>query len=201
MRGRIYQVLNRPAIFALCGRIAAPGGREILTRRIADIVSCQGREGPLLDIGCGPESWLERARLPQPFGLDINPHYVKVYNRRCSLGVVGSATRLPFPNASFAGVWSVGLLHHLPDTMALEAVSEAWRVCRMGGYCAILDAVKPVSVWRRPVAALIRHLDRGEFMRTGEQLLGLLSQVCGWQTARSTYAATGLELLINIARK
>jgi hypothetical protein len=29
----------------------------------------------------------------------------------------------------------------------------------------------------------------------------LLPQVGEWQTSRSTYAATGLELLINIARK
>jgi hypothetical protein len=76
--------------------------------------------------------------------------------------------------------------------------SEAVRVCRPGGYCEILDAVKPVSYWRRPVAALIRRLDRGEFMRSSEELLSLLSRVGEWRSTRLTQAATGLELVGNI---
>jgi SAM-dependent methyltransferase len=95
--------------------------------------------------------------------------------------------------------WSIGLLHHLPD--ALVTISEAVRVCRPGGYCAILDAVKPVSYWTRPVTALIRRLDRGEFVRSSEELLSLLSRVGEWRSTRLTYAATGLELLVNIANK
>ena len=59
------------------------------------------------------------------------------------LAVAGSAVALPFSNASFNGVGSFGLLHHLPDDAARQAVTEMFRVCRSSGYIATFDAVLP----------------------------------------------------------
>jgi hypothetical protein len=58
------------------------------------------------------------------------------------------------------------------------------RVCHPDGYVAILDAVLPRSVWERPVAAFIRRLDRGAFIRSEEAMRALLPGSSKWKSTR-----------------
>jgi SAM-dependent methyltransferase len=135
-----------------------------------------------------------------PFGLDINPAYVAAYQKLGSAGVVASAMQVPFRDYSFAGVWSIGLLHHLDDGAVTKILSEALRVTRAEGYVAILDAVIPVA-GRRPLAAMLRRWDRGKFMRSEQSLKGLLPNRETWRCDRFTAAATGLEMLACVCNK
>jgi SAM-dependent methyltransferase len=148
-----------------------------------------------VDVGCGPQSWLFRVGL-QPIGVDVSLSYLHEYAQRGAEAVAASAAALPLAAASCDGVWSVGLLHHLPDALAAAAVREMVRVCRPGGYVAIFDAVLPDPRWRRPLAYLIRRGDRGRFMRQEGALRALLPATTAWRCERFTYAATGLEGLL-----
>jgi SAM-dependent methyltransferase len=195
-----YRVLNHPLAYNAAQRVFAPGGEASLTNYIASLTDALVTDGPLLDVGCGPRSWLWRVGL-RPVGVDIEPAYVDAYIRAGGQATLGSADAIPHGDASFAGVWSIGVLHHLADAMVAGAIGEAIRVCRPGGYVAMLDAVLPTSPWRRPLAAFIRRLDRGRHMRQEGALRSLLDPFGRWHYTRFTYSATGLEMLACLHRR
>jgi ubiquinone/menaquinone biosynthesis C-methylase UbiE len=131
-----------------------------------------------------------------PIGLDISFLYSAVYQASGETAITGSATELPFTDNIFDSVWTIGVLHHLPDPEARLMILEMHRVCRPGGYIAVFDAVLPCSPWRRPLAYLVRKLDRGKFMRTQSELEALLPDRLPWTVNRFTYAINGLEMLL-----
>lgn len=200
MRDLIYSVLDRPWLYNLATSVLAPGAEAAVKQKMSALLARLPSGEPLLDIGCGPYSWLNGLGV-KPVGLDLNPQYMAAHDSAETPGVVASADSIPFKAASFAGVWSIGLFHHLPDEVALGALNEAKRVCRDGGYIAILDAVLPESVLRRPIAAAIRRMDRGEFMRKEARWRALLGSTGTWECERFTYSRTGLEMLVSVLRK
>lgn len=193
-RARIYNLLSWPWIYRLSQRILAPGAvkriTEELSRRLAKLPPAER----ILDVGCGPASLLWTVN-QQPIGLDFSLTYVKEYRRHGGEAFVGSADRLPFADASFDGVFTIGLLHHLSDEQAAKCITEMLRVCRPGGYVLVVDAVLPEPYWRRPLAWAIRMLDRGSFMRHECELAALLPSPNNWEKCRATYSLTGLESL------
>lgn len=200
MEERIYSALDKPLFYRLAQKIFAPGARASLIAHLRTITQSLPPRTNLLDVGCGPESWLFAVGL-KPTGLDLTESYVAEWIKRGDRAVVGSADELPFAAKSFEGVWSIGLLHHLPDETVRKVMQECVRVCQHNdGYLVILDAVKPRVAWRRPLAWLIRRMDRGQFMRTEGQLRSLLHKDYEWSVRRITYALTGLELLVCVCR-
>jgi SAM-dependent methyltransferase len=196
----LHGILENPAIYRMAQWIFAPGAEMVLTRHLRRLLNELPPQADLLDVGCGPESWLFRFGL-MPTGLDISERYVAEWQKRGARATVGSADALPFPDRSFGGIWSIGLLHHLPDDTVRRMMQECMRVCRHeGGYVTILDAVLPRKKWWRPMAYGIRRMDRGRFMRTEKELRALLSPEYNWHTHRLTYALTGLELLVCVCR-
>lgn len=190
----VYKLLELPFVYKASQLIFSPGAEKILTKTIEktyhDIPSPQN----ILDVGCGPSSWLWKVHA-HPVGLDISINYSRAFRECGESAVSGSAMALPFVNNSFDVVWTMGVLHHLPERAAEKTIMEMFRVCKPNGHVIILDAVLPVSGWKRPVAKLIRRLDRGEFMRTQNDLESLLPEREQWTISRFTYALTGLEML------
>ena len=128
-----------------------------------------------------------------PVGLDFTPTYIEKYCASGHQGVVGAAQALPFPSSHFQTVWSIGLLHHLSDEVAKQAVEEMSRVCRSDGWVVILDAVMPSPPWGRPIAYVLRRLDRGSFVRQEAGLDAILRDVAGSGAIHSRRnAPTGL---------
>lgn len=191
----LYKLLEHPVVYKLSQICFAPGANFFLTKRIQQLhpifTSCTG---PILDVGCGPSSWLWQIDL-QPVGIDILHSYSLPFQQKTNTAVTGSATNLPFKNNSFAAVFSLGVLHHLDDGAAKQMIMEMCRVCKTEGSIIILDAVLPMSRSRRPVATLIRKKDRGCFMRSQEQQKNLLEHPDKWAYKRYTYTFTGLEIL------
>lgn len=194
-RGYLYRILNLPAVYALVQHIVAPGHIGVLTRKLRALTEAQDELTPMLDIGCGPESWLYRAGC-QPYGIDITAKYVGRFVKNGGSGVVGDASRLPFANSSFGSVWSIGLFHHMPDQAVRDCLASALKLCRAGGHVFVMDAVMPRNSFLRPIAYAIRKLDRGGFMRTEQQLAELVPAGIDFTLKRFTYAATGLEVAL-----
>jgi ubiquinone/menaquinone biosynthesis C-methylase UbiE len=99
--------------------------------------------GSLLDVGCGPgDDAREMASALPPgslvVGVDASRAIIAAARRRSAVGpgasprfIVGDATRLPFPDASFDRCWVQTLLQHLPHPA--RALQEIGRVLRPRG--------------------------------------------------------------------
>jgi SAM-dependent methyltransferase len=191
----VYRLLEIPWIYRFSQFILAPGGDKALIKKIKQVLKQLPPASRVLDVGCGPSSWLWRVGLC-PVGLDLSFAYILTFSQRRGPAVTGSAVELPFLDGSFDSVWSIGLLHHLPDDLARRAVSEMIRICRPGGYIVIFDAVLPEPAWQRPVAQILRRLDRGRFMRTQAALESFLLKREAWVCERISYSLAGLEGLL-----
>jgi len=195
-RRSLYGLLDHPALYRATRLLLAPGAESGIGRVVEDLLRELPAPGRTLDVGCGPWSWLFSWGL-NPVGIDCSSRYMSEFAQSGRRAVVGSADVLPFSSRSFDSVWSMGLLHHLPPSAAAQTVAEMVRVCRPGGVVVLVDAVLPVSGWRRPLAYLLRRLDRGRFVRREEQLRSMLAAAIPFEKKwrRVTFSLNGMELL------
>ena len=213
-RPRLYRLLEYPIIYTISQKLLAPGSGLLLRKCYKDVF--RESRGYILDVGCGP-----LLTTPRPngtiVGIDINPLYVKRYGSagadkgpngisdysdRC-MGIVCSADSLPFDENFFDESRCNGLLHHLPPESALFTMKEMIRCTRPSGKIIIFDNVWPRVSLYRPLAWLTRRFDRGEWVRTEEELLELANAAHpgNWYHKRFTYSFTGLEGLLLINEK
>lgn len=188
----VYRVLDRPSVYALAQVVFAPGQRGKLTRIFETTAARLPPARRILDVGCGPSSWLWRLGL-HPVGVDIAPSYIRRF-ATVGRGVVASSMGLPFPKATFDQTWCFGLLHHLSDDDARGTLSEMRRATAAGGTLIVMDAVLPRSLFKRPLAHLIRKLDRGAYVRNEDRHRELLG--AGWNVTRELMSYTGLEVTV-----
>lgn len=98
----------------------------------------------VLEAGCGiATDGAQFARAGARYtGLDFSPTALENARSRFALEglegqfVEGSVTEIPFPDASFDIVYSMGVVHHVPDTA--RAIEEFRRVLRPGGQAIVL---------------------------------------------------------------
>lgn len=195
MSATLYTILDHAWIYRLTQHIFSCGGAVVNKWVIRNLLDKIPAGEFVLDVGCGPSSRLSAFGL-NPYGLDFSIPYIMEYKKGGRTGLVASAAAIPLQDKTFDSVWSIGMLHHLPTTTATECLEEFLRVCRDGGNIVIFDAVLPRLAWSRPLAWLIRRLDRGKHMRLQGELEALLPDRANWKTKRYTYALTGLEMLL-----
>lgn len=181
----MYRLLDHPAVYRLSQTLLAPGGERMFLSYLKQVLGGLPEAGRLLDVGCGPSSWLSRAVGLNPIGLDVTESYMNTYRENGGVAVRAPADHLPIASDSFDAVWTMFLLHHLPEDCARRVIREMVRVCARGGRVVVIDAVMPRSMWTRPLAYAIRRLDRGRFMRTEKQLRLLLPNPSGWTIQRN----------------
>ncbi len=85
----------------------------------------------VLDLGCGPAS-ITVGLGNRAVGVDLDPGPASVPLVRADISV------LPFPDASFDGVFCCAVMQHLTDPLAV--LIEARRVCRPGAVIGVADA-------------------------------------------------------------
>jgi ubiquinone/menaquinone biosynthesis C-methylase UbiE len=99
----------------------------------------------VLEVGCGTGLILDRLtqRASSACGVDLSPGMLRAARARGLDVVLGSATQLPFADASFDLVCSFKVLAHVPDIRA--ALTEVARVTRPGGNM-VLEFYNPWSL-------------------------------------------------------
>ncbi len=206
------RLLEKSNIYNLVQIIFAPGSSYFLDKLFKSVFNDSG--GLVLDVGSGP---LLTTPFPngQIVGLDINLHYLQTYpgdkknNAVKTRGVfnyskvVGSADFLPFKSRAFDECRSFGLLHHLPDESAVATIRGMLRCARNGGKVIIIDNVWPRNIFLRPMAWLVRKMDRGRWVRHEEALIQLVNRAHAgdWRFRRFTYSFNGLESLVLMITK
>ena len=125
------------------------------TRYVVDLVEGHG-PGRYLDVGCGEGFLLSAAGKMEPFGVDLSRQ--ALLRARARSGVVvalAAAERLPFVDAAFDVVTSVGAMEHFLDDVA--ATAEVRRVLKVGGRY-VLALLVEVTVTER------LHIKAREFL-------------------------------------
>ncbi len=103
----------------------------------------RGRD--VLEVGCGTGLILARlARVARRAeGVDLSPGMLKLARERGLDVKEGSATELPYQDASFDTVASFKVLAHVPEIG--QALGEMARVCRPGGH-VLAELYNPLSL-------------------------------------------------------
>jgi ubiquinone/menaquinone biosynthesis C-methylase UbiE len=112
-----------------------PGGyHELLDELESEFVRRFGAGLDVLEVGCGTGLVLSRiARFARRAeGVDLSPGMLAHAEKRGLSVREGSATALPFPDASFDVTCSFKVLAHVPEIE--RALSEMARVTRPGGF-------------------------------------------------------------------
>jgi SAM-dependent methyltransferase len=171
----IASLLGVPAIYRWSQRLIAGDFRTIYASQFI-----RAKPGDrILDLGCGTADILEHLPEVDYFGIDMSAHYIRAATRRYG-------NRGLFRCQSFRGidldeippmdlVLFNGVFHHLNDREMLDALKVAKQALRSGGRLVSHD-----GCYREGQAPLARYLlqhDRGQYVRTAEGYMNLVSQV------------------------
>ena len=130
-----------------------PGGyHDLLDELELGFVERFGRGRDVLEVGCGTGLLLRhiRAFARSARGVDLSPGMLEKARARGLDVVEGSATALPFADASFDVACSFKVLAHVRDVR--RALDEMARVVRPGGH-VIAELYNPLSL-----RGLVKHL-------------------------------------------
>jgi ubiquinone/menaquinone biosynthesis C-methylase UbiE len=130
-----------------------PGGYHDLVDELElGFVERFGCGRDVLDVGCGTGLLLRRiARFARSArGVDLSPEMLERARARGLDVVLASATRLPFPDASFDVACSFKVLAHIRDVRG--ALAEMARVVRPGGH-VLAELYNPISL-----RGLVKHV-------------------------------------------
>ncbi|CAA6605041.1 hypothetical protein MTBLM1_40245 [Rhodospirillaceae bacterium LM-1] len=150
---------------------------EDIASEFSEFLAVGGQK--ILDIGCSTGTCasqiIDFARNDYT-GIDIHPGYTEAAAKRFANAkfLPMDARSLSFGDASFNLVVIVGVLHHVPDDIALAAMREAARVVKPDGHILVAEPVFTPGRW---ISNFLNHLDRGRFIRSPEEYRKLLGPV------------------------
>jgi SAM-dependent methyltransferase len=123
---------------SLVGRIASLVRRRVLSRAVCYYTERYfGRDGVFVECGCGTGQ--SSARIPRGrrrlVALDFSVGALRQARRVASFTdrIQADIRRLPFRDASVAGLWNLGVMEHFDPASAAEILAEFRRVLRPGG--------------------------------------------------------------------
>ena len=194
MRPRVIETnvgIQGEAPAALFDRFAR-GMRDRGWNGVEEILAAGLPAGDLLELGPGPGYvGLELAKKLAPRSLtacEISPAMLALARRNAAeygipaTYVEGSAMALPFPDASFDGVFSNGSLHEWEDPA--RVFGEIARVLRPGGRFCVTDLRRDAALWKRVfISASTRPKEMRRGLRTSlaaaytaEEIRGILQK-------------------------
>lgn len=182
----ILPILKRVALYGVTLEVGCGQGTDALT------ICRQKSDGSYIGIDLSSESLsnagkaLEEVRLQHP-GM-IVPQFIK-----------GNAESLPFPDDTFDCVFSMGVLHHSPDTA--KAIREVARVLKKGGtaFVFLYRWWSPKLMVANAMRRILPDSYKGkmcQMLRGGARLGTMLEECLGVPVMRS-YAKRQIECLFS----
>jgi len=171
----LRRVLAIPAAYQLWWNlVGGPGFAKVL---VNDYV--RSRAGVrILEIGCGPGTIVSYLPPSDYLGFDLSPKYIELARRRFPKAHFVCERVSQFSLAreqSFDVVLALGIVHHLEDAEARQLFQIAHDALKPGGKLVTIDGVW--SDGQSPVARWLLARDRGEYVRSEREYVGIASQV------------------------
>jgi SAM-dependent methyltransferase len=171
----LRRVLAIPAAYQLWWNlVGGPGFAKVL---VNDYV--RSRAGArILEIGCGPGTIVSYLPPSDYLGFDLSPKYIELARRRFPKAHFVCERVSQFSLAreqSFDVVLALGIVHHLEDAEARQLFQIAHDALKPGGKLVTIDGVW--SDGQSPVARWLLARDRGEYVRSEREYVGIASQV------------------------
>jgi ubiquinone/menaquinone biosynthesis C-methylase UbiE len=134
------------------------GREQALRRMTVDLAQLHPGES-VLDVGCGTGTLTLVAKrrvgdAGRVAGIDPAPQMIararqKAARRGLAIELhVDVIERLPFPDRSFDVVLSSLMMHHLPDELKRQGLTEIARVLKSGGRLLVVDGMPMAGPWR-----------------------------------------------------
>lgn len=182
-RRGLHRILESEGVYRTVQRLF--GGGLVAAGRWGDLYpELQRPDTRVLDIGCGPAALYARLHpVSAPFeyvGIEPNCSYVERARQRfpsielhCgTVDEVGGRVK-----GSFGLIVLEGVLHHIDDGVALEALRFARERLAAGGRVVTLDVA--LVAQQHPIARALARLDRGQNVRTLAGYRDLVGEVFG----------------------
>ncbi len=168
----IRSVLSLASVYRFAQRaIGAEAFRETLAAEVLDV-----SEGDrILDVGCGTADILDHLPEVDYLGFDSSDRYVDAARERFGdrgRFVTAAPTDVDDTFGDRTLVTAIGVLHHLDDETAHEALALAVKALRPGGRFVSVDPT--LTDDQHAVARFLIERDRGQFVRTPEQMRHLV---------------------------
>jgi SAM-dependent methyltransferase len=171
----LRSALSIPAAYWLWGNLV--GGSDCAKILVNEYV--RPRLGArILDIGCGPGVILGYLPPSQYLGFDLNPRYIEMAKRRYPNAHFACERVSQFSLAkeqSFDVVLALGIVHHLNEAEARQLFQIAHDALAPGGKLVTMDGVYLDG--QSAAARWLLTRDRGEYVRTEREYLGIASRV------------------------
>lgn len=183
-------VSENPQLWSILRRIVEDGFRgekEVIEQELAPWRDVGARE--FLDVGCGTGEFASCFPAAHYTGIDLSRSYL-TYATQTQPGrfVALSVDALPFAPATFDAALILGVIHHLPDVVARQAVAELHRVLKPSATVLVMEDIPPPDPWN--VAGHAMHwLDRGGFIRSDNDYRALFG---GFTVTRSYTMRSGI---------
>jgi len=145
----------------------------------------------VLDVGCGTGAVTIPAKLKvgnkgTAFGIDPASDMIGIARqkaKRAGLEIdfrVGVIESLPFADETFDVVTSSLMMHHLPENLRVEGLSEIWRTLKPGGSLLIAEMRRPSeSAFKKFFTSVVLH--HGHVVEFGLQDLPTLLEKAGFE--------------------
>ncbi len=134
----------------------------------------------ILEIGCGPGTIVSYLPPSDYLGFDLSPKYIELAKRRYPKArfVCERVSQFSLANEqTFDVVLALGIVHHLGDAEARQLFQIAYDALDPGGKLVTID-----GVWtdgQSPGARWLLARDRGEYIRSEREYVGIASQIFG----------------------
>jgi SAM-dependent methyltransferase len=139
------------------------GERRVIARELAPWRDVGQRR--FLDFGCGTGEFARDFPAAHYVGMDLSKTYLRfAAQARGGSYLAASGDALALADTSFDAALVLGVLHHLPDTIAAAAMAELQRVLRPGATALVIEDVPPPTLWNIP-GHLMHAIDRGGHIR------------------------------------
>jgi SAM-dependent methyltransferase len=171
----LRRVLAIPTAYQLWWNVV--GGPAVAKILVNEYI--QPRTGArILEIGCGPGTIVGYLPPSDYLGFDLSPEYIELAKKRFPKARFVCERVSQFSLAkeqTFDVVLALGIVHHLEDAEARQLFQIAHDALIPGGKLVTID-----GAWTDGQSAVARWLlarDRGEYVRSEREYVGIASQV------------------------